>query len=239
MQTLWSQESGLMYEIKNSRRIELSDKIRFRCIRCGACCRNVEGAVVIEAKDGYYLAKHLGVTVPEFYEKYTQMFLLEEVDFPIFTLKTGGKDNACVFLKGKRCIVQNAKPRTCKMYPFWIHPDDSGGFVYNLSTEQRHHPKGSLIRVKDWMRDNLSEEDKEFLSEEARAISEIAPLYNILQKSLKDNTTLIEKIIFYRHFLYDTDESFMPQFQRNNRVLKEELERIINKYTDIDGGNNG
>ena len=84
--------------------------------------------------------------------------------------------------------------------------------------------------------DNLSEEDKEFFSEETKAMSEIAPLYNILHKCLKDNTTLIEKIIFFKYFLYETDEPFMPQFKRNNRVLKDELERIINKYTDIYGG---
>ena len=225
-----------MYEIKNSKQVELSDRVRFRCIRCAACCRNVEGAVVIEPKDGYYLAKHLGISVSTFYEKYTRMFLLEDVEFPIFTLKVTGKDKACIFLNGKRCSVQDAKPRTCKMYPFWVCPDDKDGFQYNFSTEQRHHPKGSLVRVKDWMRDNLSEEDKEFFREETRAMSEIAPLYNILHKCLKDNTTLIEKIIFFKHFLYETDEPFMPQFKRNNRVLKDELERIINKYTDIYGG---
>ena len=225
-----------MYEIKNSKQVELSDRVRFRCIRCAACCRNVEGAVVIEPKDGYYLAKHLGISVSTFYEKYTRMFLLEDVEFPIFTLKVTGKDNACIFLNGKRCSVQDAKPRTCKMYPFWVCPDDKGGFQYNFSTEQRHHPKGSIVKVKDWMRDNLSEEDKEFFSEETRAMSEIAPLYNILHKCLKDNTTLIEKIIFFKYFLYETDEPFIPQFKRNNRVLKDELDRIINKYTDIYGG---
>ena len=89
------------------------------------------------------VAKHLGITVSEFYEKYTRMFLLEDVEFPIFTLKVTGKDNACIFLNGKRCSVQDAKPRTCKMYPFWVCPDDKGGFQYNFCTEKRHHPRTS------------------------------------------------------------------------------------------------
>ena len=151
-----------MYEIKNSKKVELTDRVRFRCIRCAECCRNVEGAVVVEVKDAYYLAKHLGITVAEFYDKYTRMFLLEDTGFPIFALETTGKDNACIFLSKKQCTVQNAKPRTCKMYPFWIYPDDNGGFQYNFSTERRHHPKGSVVRVKDWMSDNLSEEDKAY-----------------------------------------------------------------------------
>ena len=222
-----------MYEIKNSKQVELSDRVRFRCIRCGACCRNVEGTVVIEPKDGYYLAKHLGIPVATFYEKYTRMFLLEGVEFPIFTLNVTGKDNSCVFLNRKKCTVQEAKPRTCKMYPFWVCPDEKGGFQYNFSTEKRHHPKGSIVRVKDWMRDNLFDEDKEFFEEETRAMSEIATPFNILHKCLKDNTTIIERVIFFRHFLYETDEPFMPQFKRNNRVLKDELDRIIKKYTDI------
>lgn len=58
-----------MYEIKNSKKVELTDRVRFRCIRCAECCRNVEGAVVVEVKDAYYLAKHLGITVAEFYDK--------------------------------------------------------------------------------------------------------------------------------------------------------------------------
>lgn len=233
MQRMLNRESEIMYEIKNSKQVELSDRIRFRCIRCGSCCRNVEGAVVIEPKDGYYLAKHLGISVTAFYEKYARMFLLEEVEFPIFTLNVTGKDNSCIFLSGKQCSAQEAKPRTCKMYPFWVYPDDKGGFMYHFSTEQRHHSKGSIVKVKDWMRNNLSEEDKEFFSEETRAITEIAPLYNILHKCLKDNTTLIEKVMFFRHFLYETDEPFMPQFKRNNRVLKDELERITRKFTEI------
>lgn len=218
-----------MYEIKYSKQVELSDNIRFRCMRCGACCRNVEGSVVIESKDGYYLAKYLGITVSEFYENYTRMFLIDEVDFPIFALDTLGKDNSCIFLKGKRCTVQDAKPRTCKMYPFWIHPDDNGGFVYNLSTEQRHHPKGSLVRVRDWMRDNLSEEDKVFLLEDAKEISLLGPLLGKLNELNADKGKIIKKIIEYRHLYYDTDEPFFEQFRRNNILLKNELMQMILK----------
>ena len=89
-----------MYEIKNSKQVDLSDRVRFRCRRCAECCRHVEGTVVIEVKDAYYLAKHFGITVPEFYEEYTKMFLLEDTGFPIFTLNAVGKDNFCIFLNG-------------------------------------------------------------------------------------------------------------------------------------------
>lgn len=218
-----------MYEIKNSKKVELTDRVRFRCIRCAECCRNVEGAVVIEVKDAYHLAKHLNITVTEFYEKYTRMFLLEDTGFPIFTLETTGKDNACIFLSKKRCSVQNAKPRTCKMYPFWICPDDNGGFQYNYSTERRHHPKGSLVRVKDWMKENLSDVDKDFLTEDTRSLTEIAPLFNILHKRLDLRDAVMSKILMFRHFMYETDRPFYEQFCQNNRILKNELQKMINR----------
>lgn len=215
-----------MCEIKNSKEVNLSDRIRFRCQRCAACCQHVEGSVGIEIKDAFYLAKHFNIQVSEFYDKYTRMFSFEDTGFPIFMLETVGKDKACTFLMGKKCTVQPVKPRTCKMYPFWICPDGKGGFQYNLSTEQRHHPKGSLVRVKDWMRDNLSEEDKEFLTEEARTLRKIGPLFNLLYKRLDCRDVLLNKILMIRHFMYETDKPFYEQFCRNNRILEDELQKM-------------
>lgn len=216
-----------MYEIKNSKKVELTDRVRFRCKRCAECCKNVEGAVVIEVKDAYYISKFLNISVSEFYDKYTRMFLLENVDFPIFALETTGKDNSCIFLNGKRCSVQSVKPRTCKMYPFWVFPDDNDNFEYNFCTECRHHPNGSLIRVKDWMRDYLSEEDKKYLIEERKSIAGIAPIFNILSKVPGNRETLLRKVLTIRYFMYEHDEPFYQQFCRNNEILKKELEHML------------
>ena len=223
-----------MCEIKDSKQVELSDRVRFKCKRCAACCRHVENTVVIEVKDAFYLAKHLGISVVDFYTKYTNMLTLENTGFPIFFLKTVGKDKSCIFLNGKRCSVQDAKPRTCKMYPFWVAPDDDGKTLsYNFSTERSHHPKGSLIRVKDWMQKYLSDEDKEFILEDARSVMQIARPFRILYDNLKDPENVQKRVLLYRNFFYDTNEPFMEQFCINNRVLEEELERIINKFTSI------
>ena len=42
-----------MCEIKNSKEVKLSDRVRFRCKRCGECCRHVAQTVVIEPIDAY------------------------------------------------------------------------------------------------------------------------------------------------------------------------------------------
>lgn len=211
-----------MYELKNTKRVELSDKVRFRCKRCAECCTHVKAVVALDVKDAYYLAKHLNITVAEFYDKYAEMYFLEDTGFPMFTLKSVGEDDKCIFLKGKRCTVQQAKPKTCRLYPFWVYPDNNGEYCYNLSTERRHHPKGSLIRVKDWMQENFTDEDKKYFEEEERVISELGQLL----KSTSDYEAALSRILMLRYFMYETDKPFFESFYHNNELLKKELKLL-------------
>ncbi len=214
-------------KIKNSKQVKLSDNVRFRCIRCTKCCRNLKGTVIIEPLDAWRMAKHLNMTVADFYETYTEIFFMEHVDFPIFALKTTGKDNACIFLNGKKCSIQEEKPRVCRVYPFWIAPGETPEeFTYNLSTEQMHHPKGSLVKVKKWMQENLTDDERKFLAEDYKALKEIAPLYNAIRAKIPDDTELLRLILLYKYFFFETDEPFFPQFERNCNKLVAELKRM-------------
>ena len=67
-----------MSEIKNSKQVEENEHIRFRCMRCAACCRYVKGSVIIEGLDAYRLAQHLKMEVADFISQYADPFLLDE-----------------------------------------------------------------------------------------------------------------------------------------------------------------
>ena len=125
-----------MLEIKDSKQVEENEHIRFRCMRCAACCRHVRGSVVIEGLDAYRLAQHLKMEVADFISQYADPFLLDEqLWYPIFSLRVKGNDDSCIFLKGSRCTVQDAKPRTCRLYPFWVEPNEPDLFLpYLLRT---------------------------------------------------------------------------------------------------------
>ncbi|MBE5040790.1 YkgJ family cysteine cluster protein [Ructibacterium gallinarum] len=208
------------YEIKNSKEVKLSEKVRFRCMRCGECCRHVSQTVVIEPVDAFRLAKFLQCGIEEFYDKYTDMFLVDEkTAFPVFTLKTTGNENSCIFLKGNRCTVQESKPRTCRLYPFWVHPCEDG-FSYNYSIERRHHPRGSLVCVKDWMHENFREEDKAAMQEDWRVIPQIAGILKKLQpydESIRE--FVLSRMLYFRHFAFELDKPFQIQFEKNNKEL--------------------
>ena len=52
-----------MCEIKNSKEVKLSDRVRFRCKRCGECCRHVAQTVVIETIYAYNMSKYLKLEI--------------------------------------------------------------------------------------------------------------------------------------------------------------------------------
>ena len=111
-----------MYELKDTKQVELSDRVRFRCMRCAECCKHVENTVAIEVKDAFCLAKHLGISVMDFYNKYTNMLTLENTGFPLFFLKTKDKDNRCIFLNGKNALfmMQNLGPADYTHFGFLL-----------------------------------------------------------------------------------------------------------------------
>lgn len=205
----------------------MSDRVRFRCKRCGECCRNLDGILVVESLDAYCIAKHLGISVESFYLDYAEMRFFEDTDFPLFTIKAVGKRKECIFLKGNRCSVQEVKPRVCKMYPFWVGPSEGEErFTYYFCTERQHHPRGALVKVNQWMRDNFSEDAKRFLEGEDAFMMKFAPLYQEAQKRNPEETGILQKILLLRYFMFETNEPFLDQYERNNQILLEEMEQM-------------
>ena len=97
-----------------SKRKWYSDGIQFECQGSGQCCvsHGEYGFVYVTQKDRRAMAKLRGLPTREF----TKQFCVKEEG--VFRL-IDGADNACVFLKNKRCTVYSARPAQCKTWPFW------------------------------------------------------------------------------------------------------------------------
>ncbi len=218
-------------EIKNSKPVKPDDRIRFQCKRCGECCRHVKGAVVLDSLDGYRLAKHLGMKPEDFFLEYCDYFIIDdESHFPLYTLKVTGEKQQCIFLDKNRCTVRDARPSTCRMYPFWIEPTSAeGGININYCYERSLHQCGKPIRVKDWVRENLDEEKREMLNEEFRAVTEIGSLIHKANEYGVKPERIENLILCYRYLNYDTEQPFMMQFIRNNAAIITWLKRLIDE----------
>ncbi|WP_147821276.1 YkgJ family cysteine cluster protein [Salidesulfovibrio onnuriiensis] len=93
----------------------------FECRMCGHCCHG-EGGIIMSEKDRQRLALHLGISVEELLEKYS-----EERNGKI-SLGTGD-DGYCVFFKDG-CGVHPGRPDICRAWPFF-----RGNLIDSMSWE--------------------------------------------------------------------------------------------------------
>ena len=80
------------------------------CERCGMCC-TIPTELDISKRETRAIAKHLGITVPNFRRKYK----LKKMLTGMWLMPTA----PCPFLQGKNvCSIHDLRPATCQHYPF-------------------------------------------------------------------------------------------------------------------------
>ena len=205
------------------------DWVPFRCRLCGNCCRNLRGNLMPEQIDAYRLARFLRKRGEEdFYTRYTYPDMLEGF-FPIFLINTVDPDDSCVFLKDGRCSVYEARPRVCRLYPFTAFPGQRGKafhFFQCMDSNYAHFSDGKIL-VKDWMYQNFSREDREFLTAESGTLLELGRLLKAMSTDgRKEN---LFQILYYRYYNYDLDQPFMPQYKENTEELKRILQELLRR----------
>ena len=209
------------------------DWVPFRCRLCGNCCRNLRGNLMPEQIDAYRLARFLRERgeveyMEDFYTRYTYPDVLEDF-FPVFLINTVDPDDSCVFLKDGRCSVYEARPRVCRLYPFTAFPGQRGKafhFFQCMDSNSTHFSDGKIL-VKDWMYQNFSREDREFLTAESDTLLELGRLLKAMSTDgRKEN---LFQILYYRYYNYDLDQPFMPQYKENTVELKRILQELLRR----------
>ena len=209
------------------------DWVPFRCRLCGNCCRNLRGNLMPEQIDAYRLARFLRERgeveyMEDFYTRYTYPDMLEGF-FPVFLINTVDPDDSCVFLKDGRCSVYEARPRVCRLYPFTAFPGQRGKafhFFQCMDNNSAHFSDGKIL-VKDWMYQNFSREDREFLTAESDTLLELGRLLKAMSTDgRKEN---LFQILYYRYYNYDLDQPFMPQYKENTEELKRILQELLRR----------
>lgn len=86
-----------------------SDPVLFKCTRCGDCCKGFGGTYLRET-DFAAIAKHLGVPIHTFKERYCapsgHRFVLAQ-----------RADGFCIFWD-EICTIHAVKPEMCRKWPF-------------------------------------------------------------------------------------------------------------------------
>ena len=92
-------------------------EIHYQCQRCTACCR-WPGLVKVGDAEVSAMARFLGVAEWTFIQEYTEV--RPQKDGLSLQNKSNGE---CIFLEGRDCRVQGAKPIQCAGFPnTWNFP---------------------------------------------------------------------------------------------------------------------
>ncbi|MBQ7567930.1 YkgJ family cysteine cluster protein [bacterium] len=99
------------------------DGLRFECQRCGGCCSGESGYVELSKREADAVAKHLGISLDEFTERYTRTeyencILLKEIpsDYGLDCIMLQrDPDNPAV----TSCMIHECRPEQCSTWPFW------------------------------------------------------------------------------------------------------------------------
>ena len=209
------------------------DQFTFSCRQCGACCRNIEGCVMVESLDAYCLARYLRAKgepiegIEDFLFRYCEPEPLTEEGFPIYMLKTKVPNGSCIFLTDGRCSVYPARTRTCRIYPLTVGPGERGrNFEYCLCLDRHQsHFTGSRVSVKDWLYQNFKREDKEYVKREYEIATELGKLMRAIDPAMRPG--IVFKVLYYRYYNFDLGQPFQPQYEQNNRHLLADLHRIV------------
>lgn len=207
--------------------VQLEDWVCFHCSRCGNCCRDLEGQLMLEPADAYDLARVLRAqgraeSIDDLYERYAHADLLEG-NLPIYLMNTVGYDHACAFLDNGRCSVYEARPQMCRIYPFFVCPEEPGHPFEAFQCMDRHaaHFTGGKVLVKDWLRENCPEERRGIMNAEAAVLPALGRLLQGV--NFNEDKAGLFQILHYRYYNYDLDEPFLPQYMSNMAALEKFL----------------
>jgi len=94
-----------------NRDVLLDPEVFYACDRCTACCK-WPGDVRLEEDEIPAIAAHLGLTEPDFLDRFTRLRTNRQ------GLSLIEKDNhECIMLDGDSCRIHAVKPEQCRGFP--------------------------------------------------------------------------------------------------------------------------
>ncbi|MHA1917418.1 MAG: YkgJ family cysteine cluster protein [Candidatus Ranarchaeia archaeon] len=124
------------------KKVQLMTNIRFKCIKCGECCKDPNMLIIVDGADLRNLEKVLGF---ENLMKNLSFFTIDQKNtdsmkrfiVPSVLTKRGltfiglkkSENGECVFLdQENNCKLYKARPRVCRTFPFSFNEKEDGLF---------------------------------------------------------------------------------------------------------------
>ncbi len=202
---------------------DLNDTFKFHCNQCGKCCINRED-ILMSPQDVFKAAKALGTTPHEFVKSYCECYLGGTSRMPIVRLMPRGYIKRCPLLKDRKCMIHDAKPAVCAMFPLGraIKMDSTSAEMDELPPMKVEYiindidcgDKSETQTVKGWLESFGIPLNDEYFIKWQQTITLLSTRLRKLEKSFSDNVfNKLVDVLFIKLYLdYDMENDFFPQF---------------------------
>lgn len=204
-------------EYLRSHALGLNDTFQFRCKACGKCCKH-RTDVLLTPYDVFRIARNLGRTPDDIIDRYCVISAGANSHMPIVRIRPNPPDNACPFLRNRKCIVHKDKPLVCAAFPLsriCAYGSDAPFYVLQPDVTCGHRDR--IVSVQQWM-GALCNEENEWVGKEWGDLSTIISMGLMNRwKEMPDATKegFLDTLFPILYLNYDVKKPFIPQLENN------------------------
>ncbi|MCM1224986.1 MAG: YkgJ family cysteine cluster protein [Lachnospiraceae bacterium] len=217
---------------KNYRKLTLDDTFQFNCLTCGKCCKHRED-ILLNAKDVFNMSKELNISIPELIKTYCDAYIGRDSRIPVVRILPRGNVQRCPFLKSNKCLVHQAKPSICALFPLGrvseLDPDKSQHTLEYIVPKEYCHQDTNTYTVREWLEMFNIPVNDEFYHLWSNALYKIGTFIRNSEKYLFEKTTLemlYNATYFLLYIKYNLEEDFLEQFKANIKELFSVIDTI-------------
>lgn len=203
-------------------KIEMDEEFEFGCNGCGKCCHR--DTLILTGYDIFRIAKYLNKTTEEIIKENCFTYIGDDSKLPIVSIKPRTGDKSCRFLRVGKCVVNQAKPTVCSIYPMGrIYDSRINDYVYfrqevGCGNKEKH-------TLKEWLEDINIAEINSMSVPWGNALLELAKYMQTIKE--KEKLRVVVNAIFIALYLnYDISRGYEEQVEYN----LSELEKYLPKF---------
>ena len=231
-------ETGEGFEQLEQQLMDLDSTFKFKCRRCGKCCKN-QNTILFSPWDVFRIGKKIGKSPSAVIKDYTEVYIGPQSRIPVVHLLMQGRKNACPFLTEEgHCSVHDVKPTVCALYPLGrVITSETPGEALDSGAENivRYILSGQCGSVKkthtvrEWLTSFGIPEHDDFFYLWTGMQLKLSLLIRELEGKGVSTRALqpVWSVIFTKLYTdYDTEQEFTPQFEQNTAKLLADLSAL-------------
>ncbi|MDD3362684.1 MAG: YkgJ family cysteine cluster protein [Hespellia sp.] len=214
-------------------KIEPDEKFKFHCTQCGDCCSNRED-ILLSPQDLFRISKKLNMKPETVLMAYAEAYIGDNSRLPIVRLLPAGANKRCSLLDGCKCVVHDAKPAMCAMFPIGRileRKDGKTSFIF-CYMNPKCGDDSEVHTVREWFEsfgipldDPYFKEWSQCIVQLSESVQKIEP-YCEKEKMMGIWVTMINLL----YLKYDIEQPFIPQFRNNCTKMLELMHIAVLNY---------